>query len=251
MTATADRQTTPQERNETLIRLVGEYRCQGAQSEAAHTLFHSFLPELIRPLRFDFPGVDDADFLSLAWEVLRKGGFERSESPCAWVLSGIRESLRRRLLAERHGVSESIIRDGKWKKIKQTLKIQADEVFVRSVGEHEETVLRSLSSPSAGVCEVWNELESLLRHLAWPASLAAAAVEILDSHADTHGFHSKAVSRELAKYLPANLREALIAFVTVPRGYVWARLHNVSAAHAISLPAVRAQLVALRYQTSP
>jgi hypothetical protein len=248
--AAVEPRATPQERNEILLRLVEEYRCQGPQSEGAHRLFHTFLPDLLRPLRYDFPGVDDADILSLAWEVIRKGGFERSESPCAWVLSGIKESLRRRLLAERHGVSESLIRNGKWKELKRAMKIQPEEIFVRSVGEHQESILRTLSSPSSGVCDVWNELDVLLRRLSWPPPIATIAVGILDAHADIHGFHSKAVSRELAKYLPIDLREALIAFVTTPRGYVWARLHNISAAHAITLPVVRAQLASLRYPTA-
>lgn len=230
----------------TLLRLLADYRQQGEHSPAAETLFRDFLPTLTKSLAYDFPRASTEDILSFTWEMTRRVGLEMAESPCAYLVNCVRDCLRRKMIADRHGISESIVQSGKWKKLTEELGLQEDEILILPVGDDEGAVLNSLSTPSTRQSSpLWHELCTLLIKLRWPMNLATEAVDVLECSMDSLKFDTDKALNELPSQVPAAHREALVTFVTSPRGYLWARLRGMSPKGAIALPLVQNQLASL------
>ena len=78
-------------------------------------------------------------------------------------------------------------------------------------------------------------------------NLAAEAVDVLECSMDSLSFDVEKTLNELPSRVPASHREALVTFVTSPRGYLWARLRGMSPKGAIALPLVQNQLVSLAF----
>lgn len=236
----------------TLLRLLAEYRLQGGHGSAAHTLFRDFLPTLTKRLAYEFPTASSEDILYFTWEHTRKPGVEMASSPCAYLMHCVRDSLRRKMRADRHQVSENMIKSKFWKTMTEQIGLQDGERFVLPVGDDEGAVLNSLSTPSTRPSSyVWQDLVGLLTDLRWPLPLAAEAVEVLECSMDSLRFDPVKTISELPPMVPAPNREALIVFVTSPRGYVWGRLRGMSKNGASRLPTVRNQIPSLVFIGSP
>lgn len=235
----------------TLLLLLSEYRLLGEYSPAAQTLFREFLPTLTKSLGYEFPKVSAEDILSFAWEMTRRVGLEMADSPCAYLMNCVRDCLRRKMIADRHGVSENTVRSSKWKKLTQEIGLEADEVLIRPVGDDDAAVLNSVTTPAARQSSpLWHELSVLLTHLGWPPSLAAEAVEILEYSAESVRFDAEKAFSELPTQVPVSPRQALVTFVSSPRGYLWARLRGITPALAITLPSVQSQLPSLSFNAA-
>lgn len=235
----------------TLVLLLSEYRLQGEYSPAAQSLFRDFLPALTKTLGYEFPKVSPEETLSFAWEMTRRVGLEMADSPCAYLMNCVRDCLRRKMVAERHGVSENTIRSSKWKKLTQEIGLQDDEILIHPVGDDDTTVLNSVTTPATRQSSpLWKELSILLTHLGWPQKVAVESVEILEYSAESRRFDPEKTLCELPTEVPSSRRQALITFVTSPRGYVWARLRGISPALAINLPSVQIHLSSLAFTAS-
>lgn len=240
------------EQDATLLRLLTEYRLHGEHSSSAHTLFRDFLPTLTKSLMFEFPRASTEDILYFTWDHIRNPGVEMASSPCAYLMHCVRDSLRRKMRADRHGVSENMVKSTFWAEMTEKIGLQEDERFVLPVGDDEGAVLNSLSTPATRPSSfVWQDLVGLLTDLRWPLPLAVEAVEVLECSMDSLRFDPVKTISELPPMVPAPNREALIVFVTSPRGYVWGRLRGMSKKGASRLPLVRSQIPFLIFTGSP
>lgn len=236
----------------TLLRLLAEYRLHGEHSPAAQTLFRDFLPTLTKSLAYEFPQVSPEDILYFTWDKTRSPGLELASSPCAYLMHCVRDSLRRKRRADRHGVSENLVKSRLWIELTEELGLEDSEVFVLPVGDDEAAVLNSVTTPTTRQSTpLWDELCTLLTQLGWTQSLAAEAVDTLECSMDSLSFDFEKAVNELPSLVPESHREALVAFVASPRGYLSARLRGMSRKGAIELPLVQTQLPSLAFTDSP
>lgn len=239
------------DKDATLLRLLAEYRLHGEHSPSAHTLFREFLPTLTKSLTYEFPTASSEDILYFTWEHTRKPGVEMASSPCAYLMHCVRDSLRRKMRADRHGVSENMVKSSFWTKLTETIGLQDGERFVLPVGDDEGAVLNSLSTPTTRPASyLWPELVQILVKARWPEDLAAEAVEVLEYSIDSRCFGAEKALAALPPTIPASNREALVAFVTTPRGYMWGRLQGMTKDGASKLPLVKTQVPALVFINS-
>lgn len=239
------------EQDATLLRLLAQYRLHGGHGSAAHTLFRDFLPTLTKRLAYEFPTASSEDILYFTWEHTRNLGPETATSPCAYLMHCVRDSLRRKMRADRQGVSENMVKSSFWTKMTKTIGLQEEERFVLPVGDDEGGVLNSLSTPTPRQSSyIWKDLIDVLVRAHWPEDLAAEAVEALECSMDSPRINAKKVLKTLPSTIPVSNREALVAFVTSPRGYMWGRLRGMSKNGASRLPLVRNQIPSLIFINS-